>query len=161
MTREMWSACEDGALMLKLLGRVAGPPASDTRRPLVLAACECARFALPRVKDGETRPLAAVEAAENWARGGTVTLAQVQTARDSAECAAQAVGIAAVNIEASADEGAYFAAIAAAAAANTVNGTPTDIAADAIAAQSCAPKAALRDFAVIFRKHFPEPPRVD
>ena len=59
--------------MLEMLGKVSGLPGSDKRRPLVLAACDCARLALPCVPKGETRLLAALEAAERWARGEGVT----------------------------------------------------------------------------------------
>jgi hypothetical protein len=36
---------------------------------IVLATCGCARTALQYIPDGETRPLAAIEAAEKWANG--------------------------------------------------------------------------------------------
>ena len=42
-----WRACKRGDWMLWAVGKLAGPPGSDSRRPLVLAACECARLALP------------------------------------------------------------------------------------------------------------------
>ena len=52
-----WNECHRGDWMLWLAGRLAGEPGSDARRPLVLAACECARLALPYVKEGELRPM--------------------------------------------------------------------------------------------------------
>ena len=63
-----WAACERGDWMLWLAGRVSDKPMSDARRPLVLAACECARLALPHVRAGDDRPLRAIEMAERWAR---------------------------------------------------------------------------------------------
>ena len=83
-----WAACERGDWMLWLLCRLAGPPESDSRRTLVLAACACARLSLWCVRPGETRPLASIETAERWARKtGGVTLDMV---RDAAYTAAAA-----------------------------------------------------------------------
>jgi len=79
MTQQEWNICEDGAVMLNALGQV-GEPGSDARRPLVLAACECARLALPHVLPGEDRPRLAIETAERWAQGEDVTLEQVRVA---------------------------------------------------------------------------------
>ena len=59
-----WANCENGAWMLWLLGKFFGPAESDSRRNLVLAACACARLALPYVQAGDKRPLIAIEAAE-------------------------------------------------------------------------------------------------
>jgi len=64
-----WQECQRGDRMLWLLGKLAGEPGSDSRRPLVLAACGCARLVLPFVPDDEPRPLRAIEVAEAWARG--------------------------------------------------------------------------------------------
>ena len=68
-TETAWRECKRGDWMLWLLGKQAGAPGSDARRPLVLAACACARLALPYVREGELRPLQAIETAERWARG--------------------------------------------------------------------------------------------
>ena len=68
-----WAECPRGDWMLWLAGRVAGKPGSDSRRPLVLAACECARLTLPRFEErhpGDKRPRIAIEVTERWARGG-------------------------------------------------------------------------------------------
>jgi len=83
-----WDACKRGDWMLWLLGKLAGPPESESRHKLVLAACQCARLALPHVKQSETRPLAAIETAERWARGEDgVTLAMVRAAANAADAA--------------------------------------------------------------------------
>jgi len=84
-----WQQCARGDWMLWLLGKQAGKPGSDARRPLVLAACACARLALPYVRAGELRPLRAIETAEAWARGGAdaPTLDAVRTATITAAAA--------------------------------------------------------------------------
>ena len=66
---DAWTACERGDWMLWLLGKLAGEANSDSRKKLVLTACQCARLALLYVKRGEKRPLKAIETAEKWARG--------------------------------------------------------------------------------------------
>ena len=97
-TQSAWSNCERGDWMLWILGKLAGPPESDSRKALVLTACDCARLALPHVKKGETRPLKAIEAAEAWARGeGGVTLNDVRNAA-SAAYAASAAAYATVSL---------------------------------------------------------------
>ena len=90
-----WRDCGRGDWMLWLIGKQAGEPKCDARRPLVLAACECARLALPHVKNGETRPLRAIETAEAWARGESgITIGQVKKAA-AAYAAGDAAGDAA------------------------------------------------------------------
>ena len=76
--------------MLWLLGRIAGPAWSDSRKPLVLAACECARLALPYTTD--PRVLKCIETAEAWTRGDA-TKEQVRAA--DADAAAYAAADAA------------------------------------------------------------------
>src|SRR5262245_2394940 len=71
---EAWQVCDRGDWMLWLAGRLSGAPKSDSRKRLVLAVCACARLALPYVPAGETRPLKAIETAEQWARGEGGTL---------------------------------------------------------------------------------------
>jgi hypothetical protein len=174
--------------MLKLLGPMSGPPGSDERRPLVLAACECARLALPYVPNGETRPLAAIKAAERWAHGKgifqrwfmrvpwqSVTLEQVQRAADDAAHAASAADPAADTAAYAAyyaahaayvavpDIAAYAAKLAAAAhyaahAAYVAAYAAKVATADAHAAADVARAHALRKCAAIVRRHFPEPP---
>ena len=96
--------CERGDWMLWLAGKLSGPPDSDSRKKVVLVACQCARLALKYVQSGEVRPLTAIETAEAWARGeGNITLAEV---RDAAYAAAYA----AYNAAAYAAYAAYAAA---------------------------------------------------
>ena len=60
-----WDACPRADWLLRILGDIGA-----TRQTLVLAACACAREALPFVAKGEKRPAAAIELAVNWASGG-------------------------------------------------------------------------------------------
>ena len=81
--------------MLWLLGRLSGKPESESRKKLVLAACQCARLALPYVKKGEARPLKAIETAEAWARGEAgITLGDVRKAAAAAYAAYAASAVA-------------------------------------------------------------------
>ena len=79
------------------------------REVLVLCACEYARTALRYVPAGETRPLAAIETAERWARG-EATLDEVRAYAADADAYA-----AAARAAARAAYAAYAAAAAAAA----------------------------------------------
>lgn len=186
MTREEWGACNDGVVMLKLLGSVSGSPGSSQRRPLVLAACECARLVLPHVRENEGRPLAAIEMAERWARGESVTLDQIDAAAAAANAAADIADpaytlyTAAVNAAGDVPSLLYTAAADAAAkvggaAANTVAASNVSPAAEAIRfalnaasdadraregdnASRRSAEALLHECASIVRRHFPEPP---
>ena len=116
-----WDACERGDWMLWLLGRLSGPPESASRRKLVLAACACARLSLKHVSKGEKRPRAAIEAAEDWAKGGETTLNQVRNANaaaNAAYAANAAATAAAYAAYAAADNAAAHAAYAAKREAN-------------------------------------------
>src|SRR5690242_11317253 len=66
---ETWQQCERGDWLLWLCGNMANKEGWPTRQQVVLAACACARTALRFVKEGEERPLRAIETAEKWARG--------------------------------------------------------------------------------------------
>ena len=136
-----WAACERGDWMLWLLGKLAGPPKSDSRKALVLAACECARLALPCVSADEERPLKAIETAESWARGE----ASMDDLRAAAYDAAAAA--AADAADAAADAAAYAAYAAADAA-------------DAADAAAYARARTLTQCADIVRKHYPAPPEL-
>ncbi len=57
-----WESCEYADWMLSLAGRLSVPHSL-----IVLAACDCARTALPYVKSGEDQPRLAIEADERWA----------------------------------------------------------------------------------------------
>jgi hypothetical protein len=108
--------------MLWLLGKQAGPPGSDSRRPLVLAACACARLALRYVPKGEERPKRAIKTAEAWAEGKDgVTIKDVRKTAYAAAYAANATANAAANAAAYAAyaDAAAYAANAAAYATNT------------------------------------------
>ena len=120
-SQELWDACKRGDWMLWLIDRLSGEPESEKRKKLVLAACQCARLSLKYVKEGETRPLKAIETAESWARGESVTIEVVRTASAayaaySASTAASSAAYAAYA--ASAAAAAYAAAYAAASAAD-------------------------------------------
>ena len=60
---QLWARCRRADWMLWIAAR-----ASVDRRLVVLAACDCARTALPHVPPGEDRPLRAIETAERWAK---------------------------------------------------------------------------------------------
>ncbi len=111
-----WKNCERGDWMLWLAGKWVGKPESKSRKRLVLAACACARLALPHVRSGEGRPLATIETAERWATGKEgVTLSQVHAyAADAADAAAAAAyaAYAAYVADAAADAAAYAAYVA-------------------------------------------------
>ena len=127
-----WRECPRGDWMLWLLGRCSGPPESESRRRLVLAACDCADLALPfarGVNAGE-----AVRVARGWAMQDGTTLEQVRDAAAADAAAAAAAYAYAAN--AAADAAAAYAAYAAAAARIK----------------------ALSRCADIVRKHYPNPP---
>ena len=113
--QEAWESCSRGDWLLWLAGRL-----EIDRKLIVLAACDCARLALPCVPKGELRPLKAIETAEAWARGEA-------SLEDVAAAAAYAANAAAAAYAANA--AAYAAADAANAAAYAANA-----AADAAAA---------------------------
>jgi len=125
-----WQVCERGDWMLWLAGKYSGPAGDDRRRPLVLAACECARLTLDHVPVDDERPRLAIETAERWARGeGGVTLEDVNMAADAA--AAYYAAAAAVAAAAYAAAAAYYAAAAAVAAAYYADADDAATASDA------------------------------
>ena len=151
-----WRACERGDWMLWLLGRTSKLGSARHRR-IVRVACACVRRALPYVAKGELRPLAAIEAAEAWARRDSgVTLGDVRAAADTAGTAAAAAYTAA------------GAAYTAGAAAYTAAGAAGTAAAAAYTAAGAAGAAAytvtrsneLHIMAGLVRAEFPYPPRV-
>jgi len=101
-----WRTCRRADWMLWLAARVG-----VRRQDVVLAACACARTSLKYIKPGEERPRLAIEAAEDWARGGPTTLEQVRTAATATYAATLSATYAAL------DAAAASAAAAAAAAA--------------------------------------------
>lgn len=80
-----WNTCQRGDWMLWLAARKN----IDRRRP-VLAACECARIALPYAKDPSA--LVAIETTERWARG-EATVDEVRAAANAANAAANAADL--------------------------------------------------------------------
>lgn len=82
--QSLWDACERADWLLWLAARVGAD-----RKLVVLAACACARTALPHVRAGELRPLRAIETAEAWARG-EATIKQVRAAASAAYAASAA-----------------------------------------------------------------------
>ncbi|MDQ5979154.1 MAG: hypothetical protein QG602_2128, partial [Verrucomicrobiota bacterium] len=118
-----WAACERGDWMLWYAGRLCGEPGSDSRRPLTLAACECARLALPVWQNrfpNDLRVETAISTAERWAqRVKGVTLDGVRAARKHASAYAAAAATTATYsayayaAAAAAADAAYAAAAAA------------------------------------------------
>jgi hypothetical protein len=150
-----WASCHRGDWMLWIVGQFVGGPGSDLRRPLVLAACECARLALPHVRPGEDRPRLAIETAERWARREGATLRDVLTVADAAEAAY--TGGYATEAAAAAAEAAY-ACVYAAAYAAAAEAAYACVYAAAYAAAAAAEAAATthRQCADIVRKHYPD-----
>ncbi len=85
---EAWQVCKRGDWMLWLLGKLSGPPGSESRKKLGLVCCQCARLSLPYVAGVEIRPLRAIEVAEAWASGeADVSLDDVSNAAKAADYA--------------------------------------------------------------------------
>src|ERR1700690_3372956 len=78
-----WAECERGDWMLWYAGKKSGPVGDERRKRLVLAACGCARLALPiyekRYPD-DKRVRDCIETAEKWARN-EATLEELQVSR--------------------------------------------------------------------------------
>ena len=144
-----WRDCTRGDWMLWLVGQLSGPPESASRKALVLAACACARLALPHVPASEERPRIAIETAEQWARGENGVM--LDNVKRGAAYAAYAAACAAYAAYA-ADAAAYAADVAYAAAhAAYVGGGIGD---------DYTRKRTLSQVADIIRKHYPKPPRL-
>ena len=118
-----WQKCERSDWLFWICGALG-----VDRKQIVLAACACARLALPFVKKGEDRPRVCIETTERWVRG-EATIEQVKAARVAAAAYASA---------------AYAAAAAAAyaAAAAAAHAAAADAYAAAYAAASAAASAA-------------------
>jgi hypothetical protein len=114
------AACPERSWLTWLYGRLL-VRGHVRRKPLVIAACLCAREVLHLVPAGEERPLRAIETAEAWCRE-EATLDEVRAARRAAyayadAAAADATYAAAYAAYAAADAAAAYAAYAAAYAA--------------------------------------------
>ena len=175
--QEAWDACERGDRMLWLLGKLAGPVGSDSRRKLVLATTQCARLAWPHVREQDRGVIQAChDACEAYGRSDpTVTLGMVRAA-DGAAYAAYAAGYNAAYVAyaaaRNAADAAYAAARNAADAAGHIAAYAADAAghiaayaaeaADAYAAGAAAYAAArsrvFRECADIVRRHYPTAP---
>ncbi len=80
--QQAWDACDRGDWMLWLLGRTTrSAPWSDERKPLVAAAMECARRALPiyEARTGKTDVREASDVILAWTRG-EATVGEAQEA---------------------------------------------------------------------------------
>lgn len=155
-----WNECKRGDWMLWLLGRMSGPPGSDSRKAVVFVACQCARLTLSHFEaryPEDKRPRAAIETAEHHCLH-KATLKEVRAASNAANAAANAANAAAAAAYAAANAAsaaANTAAYAAAAAANTAAYAANDDAAAANARTKC-----LAECAEIVRKHFPIAPAI-
>ncbi len=134
-----WATCERADWMLWILGKFAGSPESESRKPLVLCACDCAETALQYVRGKSERRLTARSLATTraWTRGG----AMIDEVR-------------AASSDACADTSAAYAAAFAAGVTE-----PTTYAAATYAANAAPDRdAAFREMADIVRRHYPNPP---
>jgi glutamine synthetase adenylyltransferase len=139
--------------MLWLLGRLSGPPDSDSRRKLVGIAAECAELVLPiyeKKYPGDTRVRDCIEECKAYAAGDpSVSFDRLRELRMNAAVADAYSDDDAAVADAYSDDDAADAATDAAAAA--------DYAADA-AATDDARKSMQKQCADIVRKHYPQPP---
>lgn len=132
-----WRECPRGDWMLWIAGKYAGDPGSAARKPLVLAACACARLAYPDGPATAARITDCLTIAERWAHG-TATLAEVRSAAYAA----------------------YFASdvASAASAASAAYATAAHAYAASAASAESDRRAVLRTCAEIVRQHYPTPP---
>jgi len=153
---EAWQKCERGDWMLWLAGKLSGNSDSDSRKRVVLAACQCARLALKYVKKGELRPLRAIETTEAWAKGeGSISIDDVRKASAAAYAAAaysSASAYAAAYAAYAASAYAAYSSAAAYAAADAAYASAT-----AYAAYSR--KTTLKKCADIVREYYPTAPK--
>jgi hypothetical protein len=160
----IWKECERGDWMLWLLGRLAGPVHSVSRRKLVLCALGCAELAFPLVKVAallaELRDAAALlrRYAESEAAAPAAADAELDRARDALwavrrKAAADAAAAAAADAAAAA---AAYAVAAAAAYAVVAAAAAADAA--AVAADAAARSEMRLKCAAVVRRHFPKPP---
>jgi hypothetical protein len=155
-----WKVCKRGDWMLWLLGRDAGEPGSEKRKPLVLAACECARLSLKYVKAGEERPRIAIETAEKWTRG-EATIEEVRKADFAyADFAYAAYAASASAYAASASSAAYAAASASYASASYAAYAAASASYASASYASAARNKVLAQCADIVRKHYPKAPKI-
>jgi hypothetical protein len=142
VSEDSWLACERGDWLIWIAARLG-----VDRRLVVLAACDCARLALPRIPVDEARPRLAIETAERWARG-EATIEEVRAAASAADAYATYATYAACAAYAAS------AASAVASAASAADAYAT-YAAHAASAASYAAYAALRTCADLVRARIP------
>jgi hypothetical protein len=184
--QQAWDLCPRAEWLLWLLARTGAD-----RKLLTLAACACARTALPFLPAGEDRPRIAIEWTESWARG-EASMGEQRAATNAAYAAsdaARAATCAATDTAYAASDAAYAATCAAtaacaanaaaavyataaavysAAAADTAAKAAANTAADAVyavrtvdASFTTARKEAQDEMARLVRGFFPHPPTVD
>jgi len=145
-SQQAWEACERGDWMLWLISWKAGKFGSDSRKKLVLVACECARLAWKWMPDeGRT----AIILTEKWANGDSSI-----SRNDLSNAAAAANAAATTNAAAAANAAAYAAAYAAA-ATNAAHYAAAAANAAAYAANAATKNNTLKQCANIVRKHYP------
>ena len=151
---QAWQDCERGDWMLWLLGYLAGPMGSRSRKRLVLCCCEVARPALKHVPKGENRPRVAIETAEAYCYGRASldeVRAAAKAAADAANAAYDAAAYAAYAAYAYAAYAAANVAYVAADAANVAYG----------GAYAAAVSEGVREkSANTVRKHYPSMPQI-
>src|ERR1700678_239820 len=106
--KEFWDNSPRGDWLLYFAAKEGSTP----HKLIVKAACQCARLSLPYVKQGELRPLQAIETTERWLED-KATIEEVNLAAAAAYVAAYAP---AAYVAAYAAYAAYYAADAAYAA---------------------------------------------
>ena len=87
-----WDACQRGDWMLWLLGKLAGPVDSDSRKKLFGVCAEVAELVLPIYEKrypGDNRVRECIDTGKRYA-AGTATLEELRKARDTAAAAAAA-----------------------------------------------------------------------
>ena len=155
--KRAWVDCERGDWMLWLIGKTAGVPMSDERRPLVLAVCDCAELVSEYVPKGEDRPRKAIEAARKWADGNNSV--SEQDVRNAATVTYTAATTAAATTAAYAATAAYTT-VTYTAAATAAAYAATAAATAATADDADARNRILKQCADIVRKHYPNPPKL-
>jgi hypothetical protein len=147
-----WAACHRGDWMLWIASRLV-----TDRKPVVMAACACARLSLKYVPASELRPLRCIEKTEAWCRG-EATLTDVRKARAaSASYAADAAGDAGDASAASASYASYAAADAAASASYAAAAAANAADAAGDAGDASARSTTLAECADIVRRMLPMP----
>ena len=147
---EAWNVCDRGDWLLWYAGKMSGKPGSDRRKKLTLAACQCARLALPYTDDDRAEQTIVI--AEQWALGNeSVTLEDVKNAASAAYASAAAAYSAYSAYSAAA---ASYAVSAASAYASSYASYASYV------AFAAAKKEVLKQCADIVRQFYPEPPIV-